>query len=273
MRRIAIVNQKGGTGKTTTAGNLGAGLSMREKKVLLIDFDPQGALSIWFDVRFDRGLFDLVSGRSSPDRCIYKLRENLFLLPGDRRLSRIQARLNTSWWDKVVSQESVEPGPFDYVLMDCPPSWSLLSRFAVRAAGEVFLPVSMDYLSMIGIRQVIEGVEDIVDEEGVAPDIELVVPTLYDRRHKKSREILKVLRWHFGQRVTDPIRVNVSLSEAISYHQSIFEYAPESHGASDYDKLIRRVEHVEESESNGGRPAREGAGSSEGFGEQEEIFE
>jgi chromosome partitioning protein len=273
MRRIAIVNQKGGTGKTTTAGNLGVGLSMREKKVLLVDFDPQGALSIWFDVNSDRNLFDLMSGRSSPDRCIYKLRENLFLLPGDRRLSRIQAKFDTSWWDQIVSRESVEPGPFDYVMMDCPPSWSILSRFAVTVAGEVFLPVSMDYLSMIGIRQVIEGVGDIVDENGAAPDIELVVPTLYDRRQKKSREILKVLRWHFGRRVTEPIRVNVSLSEAISYHQSIFEYAPESHGASDYEKLVRRVEHVEESESDGGRSLREGPGSSEGAGEQEEIFE
>ena len=273
MRRIVLINQKGGTGKTTTVGNLGAGLALEKKKVLLIDFDPQGALSIWFDITHERNLFDLITGESEPESCIYKVRENLYLLPGDRRLSKFHERVETSCCSKIESGEESGLERYHYVLMDCPPSWSQMSRCAVTIAGEVFMPVSMDYLSMVGIRQVVEGVGDLVDEEGVSPEIALVIPTFYDSRQKKSREILKVLQWHFGRHVSEPVRANVRLSEAISYHQSIFEYAPDSHGARDYEKLVRRVENVQEAKSNGERPPREDSRSSEGPGEQKEIFE
>jgi len=272
MRSVAVINQKGGTGKTTTVGNLGAGLALRGRKVLVIDFDPQGALSIWFDVVPGTSLFDLMSGRADPASSIYNLRENLFLLPGDRRLSDIHKKIESLWWRKIEKAGGIEGEKFDYVLMDCPPSWSYLSRFAVTIAGEVVMPVSMDYLSMIGIRQVVEGVGDVVDTEGVTPEIKLVVPTLYDCRHKKSKEILKVLHWHFGDRVSEPIRSNVRLSEAISYHQTIFEFAPNSHGAKDFKKLVRRVDNVQETKGDWERSPREDPGSAGGLGEQEEIF-
>jgi chromosome partitioning protein len=271
MRRIAVVNQTGGTGKTTTVGNLAAGLALSGRRVLMVDFDPQGALSIWYDVRSAVGLYEVLRRGLDPGRCVCKVRENLFLLPGDRRLSEIHERVDPARWSGIErGVASVER--FDYVVMDCPPSWSRMSRFAVTVSDEVYMPVSMDYLSMIGARQVVEGAGDLVDEEGVVPEIRLVIPTMVDRRQKKSREILKVLRWHFGSRVTDPIRSNVRLSEAISYHQSIYEYAPESNGAKDYGKLVRRVEHVEKSQSDGGRPSREHPGPPAGPGEQEDIF-
>jgi chromosome partitioning protein len=272
MKSIAVINQKGGIGKTTTVGNLGAGLARRGHTVLMIDYDPQGALSIWFDVNHEPNLFDLISGRTEPDDCIRRIRENLSLLPGDRRLSEIHHKVELFWWKKMEDLRADGFGQYDYILMDCPPSWSYMSRFAVTVAEEVFMPVSMDYLSMIGIKQVIEGVGDVVNEEGVAPEIKIVIPTFFDRRQKKSKEILKTLQWHFGQRVSDPIRVNVSLSEAVSYHQSIFEYSPDSHGAEDYEKLVRRVENVQEAESCWERPSREDSGSVKESGEQEEIF-
>jgi chromosome partitioning protein len=273
MRSIAVINQKGGTGKTTTVGNLSAGLAMRGRRVLMIDFDPQGALSIWFDIQYREGLYDLISSDLDPAGCVYKARKNLYLLPGGQELREFHGRLESSWWERIREGKTGALEPFDYVLMDCPPSWSDMSRLAVRIAGEVFLPVSMDYLSMIGIRQVVEGVDAVLTEEGTAPEIEMVIPTLYDHRQKKSREIVKVLEWHFGGRVTEPIRANVRLSEAVSYHQSIFEYAPESYGARDYENLVRRVEDVQEAESDGERSPRGDSGSTEGPGGQEGIFE
>ncbi len=272
MKSIAVINQKGGIGKTTTVGNLGAGLARRGNEVLMIDYDPQGALSIWFDVDHEPNLFDLIAGEADPANCVREVRENLSLLPGDRRLSEIHRKVEISWWNRIEDLRTDDFGQYDYILMDCPPSWSYMSRFAVTVAEEVFMPVSMDYLSMIGIRQVIEGVGDVVSEDGVSPEIKMVIPTFYDSRQKKSREILKALQGHFGRRVSEPIRVNVSLSEAISYHQSIFEYSPNSHGAEDYEKLVRRVENVQESESYWERSSREDSGSVEGPGEQEEIF-
>jgi len=272
VRSIAVINQKGGTGKTTTVGNLAAGLVLEGRRVLMVDFDPQGALSIWFDVTHDISLFDLISGTEDTARAVYKVRENFFLLPGDRRLSDIHGRVESTWWRDIERDGSIGGETFDYVLMDCPPSWSYLSRFAVTIAAEVFMPVSMDYLSMIGIRQVVEGVGDVVDTEGVMPEIKLVIPTLYDKRHRKSKEILKVLQWHFGDRVSDPIRSNVRLSEAISYHQTIFEFAPNSNGARDFMKLVRRVDDVEEEKGDWGRPPREDPGPAGGSGEQEDIF-
>jgi chromosome partitioning protein len=253
-------------------GNLAAGLALQGRRVLMIDLDPQGALSIWYDVRSEKSLYDLLIRKTTPLNCICKIRDSLFLLPGDRRLTRVQDRVNSWWWRDISRGTTVGIEPFDYVLMDCPPSWSHMSRFAVTITGEIFMPVSMDYLSMIGVRQVLEGVGDAVDEVGDVPEIRLIIPTLYDHRQKKSREILKVLRWHFGGRVTEPIRSNVRLSEAISHHRSIFEYAPKSNGAADYEKLVRRVENVQEAESHGGRPARERPGSPRGPEEHEEIF-
>ncbi len=273
MRRIAVINQKGGTGKTTTVGNLGAGLALVERKILLIDFDPQGALSTWFDITHERNLIDLMKGESELKDCTYKVRENLYLLPCDRRLSEFREWVEEEWWGKIESGEGDGLDQYDYVLMDCPPSWSQMSRIAVKIAGEVFMPVSMDYLSIIGVRQVVEWVGEIVDEEGDAPEIAMVIPTFYDSRQKKSREILEVLQLHFGRSVSEPVRSNVRLSEAISYHQSIFEYAPESYGAKDYERLVRRVEYAQEEQSNGGRSPREDSGSPEGPGEQKEIFE
>jgi len=272
VRSIAVINQKGGTGKTTTVGNLGAALAMRGKRVLMIDFDPQGALSIWFDVTHPRSLYDLMEGGAETRKCIYKVRENLALIPGDKRLGRIREGIGAMWGGEIEERLMRSAGPYHFLLMDCPPSWSLMSRYALMIAREVYMPVSMEYLSMIGIRQVVEGVRDLVDEWGHAPEIKLVIPTFYDRRQKKSREIMKLLQWHFGIRVTEPIRSNVRLSEAISYHQSIFEYAPESHGAKDYEKLVRRVEDVQGTQSHGERPARGYSGPAGGPGEQNEIF-
>jgi len=200
MRKIAILNFKGGTGKTTTAVNISHALALKRQSVLVVDCDPQGSIADWFGLSSENTFFDLLIDRVKLQDCIYQARKGLSVIPSDRRF----------------------------------PSMSILNVNALEYAKEVFMPVSMDYLSLRGVKQVIEALP-----KGV--DIAKIIPTFYDQRTKKSKEILADLRSYFKGRVTKPIRVNVRLSECSSFHQTIFEYDPNSRGAVDYRRLAREV--------------------------------
>ena len=127
------------------------------------------------------------------------------------------------------------------MLLDCSPSPSYLNESALLYAGEVFVPAAMDYLSLVGIKQVLELISTTSRLYDHSVRVSLVVPTFYDRRQRKSREVMGILRRHFPDRLADPIRFNVHLSEAPSYQEHIFEYRPRSNGAQDYARLVERV--------------------------------
>lgn len=244
MRRIAIVNQKGGTGKTTTTGNLSAGLALKGRKVLMIDLDVQGNLGIWFNITSGRTLCDVMLDNTPVEGCIRKVRENLFLLPGGMDLVDIEPLFfRTREKESLFKLKFEGLGGFDYVFLDCAPSWSYLNQDAMLFAEEMFIPTSMEYLAMVGIRQIIKNVVTFRKNSGKAFQVSLIIPTFYSARQRKDREVMESLRRHFQDRVADPIRVNVKLSEAVSYHKTIFEYATHSKGASDYRDLVERVEN------------------------------
>ncbi|MBE0479097.1 ParA family protein [Candidatus Aerophobetes bacterium] len=235
MRKIAILNFKGGTGKTTTAVNLSHALALSGKSVLVIDCDPQGSVAGWLGINPEHTFFDLLTDQVSIENCIHHTREGMDVIPSDKRLTLIEVRLaqrenmGTAFLEKLSSLSK-----YDFVLLDCPPSMSILNLNALEYAEEIFMPVSLDYLSLRGVRQVIESLP-----EGI--EITKVIPTFYDQRTKKSKEILEDLKSFFKEKVTMPIRVNVRIAESSSFHKTIFEYDSKSRGAHDYWELAKEI--------------------------------
>ncbi len=246
-RIISVLNYKGGTGKTTTVVNLGAGLALSGARVLCLDMDPQGSLGTWLGVRHTCGVADVMLGYVAPEACIVPARENLDLILGSQALVHVEGQL----WKfpderaarRVLHHTMKNVNSYDYILLDCSHSISMLTHNALLYANELIIPVSTDYLAMLGVRQVIDTLKNI----GRIPDhnlkLTLVVPTMYYERLRKDREVLQLLEHYFRGKVAAPIRANVKLAEAASRQQSIYEYAPDSYGALDYARLVERVLH------------------------------
>lgn len=242
MKKIAIINQKGGTGKTTTAVNLGGGLALQGYETVLIDMDPQGNLATWFDPEYDNSLYDLLIEDSPPENCIVSVRENLDLIPSSKTAAQAEKILTgQTSREEVLKRKLSGFDSYDVAILDCPPSLSLLNQNALIYAQTAYLPVSMDYLALVGVRNLLENIKQINEILDEQVNVSLVIPTFYDKRTNESKEIYETLKEHFDGKVTIPIRTNVRLSESSSYNQTIFEYAPKSHGAEDYSTLVERV--------------------------------
>lgn len=235
MRKIAILNFKGGTGKTTTAVNLSDALALRRQNILVVDCDPQGSVADWLGVNPGNTLFDLLMDRVRLQDCIYQARERLNIIPSDKKLALAEVRLAKQGdMERAFEKKLGSLKGYDFIFLDCPPSMSILNLNALEYADGIFMPVSMDYLSLRGVKQVVESLP-----EGI--EITKIIPTFYDQRTKKSREILEDLQTFFKGKVTSPIRVNVRLSECSSFHKTIFEYDPNSRGARDYQRLAEKI--------------------------------
>ncbi len=234
MRKIAILNFKGGTGKTTTAVNLGHALSLKGFKVLIIDCDAQGSIAGWFGIDPELTLFDLLSNKAKLSDCIIPVRDNLDSIVSDKYLTRIESILiKGKNPEKVFSNKLKNLKGYDYIILDCPPALSLINLNILEYVKEIFIPVNMEYLTLRGIKQVLELIPENIQYK--------IIPTFYDQRTRKSKEILNDLKDYFKDLVTEPIRVNVRLSESASYHKTIFEYDSSSRGAVDYKLLGKEI--------------------------------
>jgi len=235
LRKIAIINFKGGTGKTTTAVNLSYALSLKSYKVLIVDLDTQGTVSNWFGLNPENTLYELLTGRVELKDCIYQARDNLYIIASNKYLARLELMLaKEKDTEKVFDKKLKTLKGYDFIFLDCPPSLNIINTNALEYADEVFLPVSMDYLALRGVKQVMDLLPG---------DIKLtkIIPTFYDQRTRKSKEILEDLKDFFRDKVTKPIRINVKLSECSSYHKTIFEYDPGSRGAVDFKNLAEEI--------------------------------
>jgi chromosome partitioning protein len=242
MRRIAFSNAKGGVGKTTSCVNVGAGLARLGHKVLLVDLDSQGQVSVTLGVEPEAGLAEVVEKETKLQAALVEARENLWLLAGGKRLSGVKRLISRQdMRPELVLSEALMPlEDFDFVLLDTAPSWDVLNINCLFYADELAVPVSMEALALQGLVSFIGSVEDV---RRYRPELTLryVIPTFYDARVRKSEEILDQLRSHFGDAVTGSIRYNVRLSEAPAHGQDIFNYARRSSGAEDYAKLVERI--------------------------------
>jgi chromosome partitioning protein len=237
MHKVAIITSKGGTGKTTTAINLGHGLALCGLKVLIVDCDAQRNVAIAFDVKGEKTLCDLLqTGRVD----VVEARENLFVIDsGGRELAEIEMVLaGRSSRERRLEMALKNLRGCDVVICDCSPTINLININAIAFADHVIIPVSMDYLAQAGARQTMQILEEINEHSQSPTDIMGILPTFYDGRTKLSREVLEALRERFGDVVFESvIRVNTSLREAPSFNQTIFEYSPMSRGAYDYYQL------------------------------------
>ncbi len=241
-RVISVLNYKGGTGKTTTVINVAAGLALRGHTVLCVDLDIQSSLGTSLGVTHPRSVADVLLGYHPPEACIVPAREHLDLILSDDRLLRAEGELWRMGDDRAArrvlaySMQSVQG--YDYIFLDCSHSMSLVTQNALLYATELLVPVSMNYLAMIGTRQVLDTLKDVGRIPGHRLKLAAIVPTMYYGRFRKDREVLALLQRYFGDKVTPPIRTNVRLAEAAGHQQTIYEYAPTSHGALDYAQLV-----------------------------------
>jgi len=242
-RIIAVALAKGGVGKTTTAVNLAAALSLIGRQVVLVDTDTQGQVGQALGVASDVGLAELIVGDSSLDEAIVLARPRLDLLTGGPALAKVNrqfARLeNGSERALGNALESLEDR-YDYVIVDTAPGWDTLQANVLFYAEEILAPVSLESLAIRGLIAFIERIQDI-QVYNDALHLRYVLPTALDRRVKQSSEILEQLQNRLDALVCDPIRYNVRLSEAPAHGMHIFEYSPRSVGAADYAKLARRI--------------------------------
>lgn len=237
MRKVAIITSKGGTGKTTTAVNLGHALALCGKRVLIVDCDAQRNVAINFDVRGKKTLCDLLQ---HGDVDVIEVRENLFVIDsGGRDLAEIEMVLaGKTRRERRLELALANLSGCDVVLCDCSPTINLININAIAYADSVIIPVSMDYLAQAGARQTLDIVDEINAHQGRATAVMGILPTFYDARTRLSREVLEGLRERFTDRVFNTvIRVNTALREAPSFNQTIFEYSPLSRGALDYYQL------------------------------------
>lgn len=252
MKRIAVLNQKGGTGKTTTSVNVSAGLAEAGFRVLLIDLDAQGNVAVSLGISARRNIFHVLVDGAHPADCIVNVSENFDALVSNTSLAQAEVRLVNTPRDrfKVLANRLASITNYDFVIMDCGPSLSVLNQNALTYADHILIPVSCDYLSLVGVKQILRTLKK-VNELLLHPvSILGVVPTFFDVRTRISVEAVNTLRSYFKDRVLHPIRVNTRLKEAPSHKKTIFEYAPDSRGSNDYRLLVKQIIALCESNTN-----------------------
>jgi len=248
-RIIALANQKGGVGKTTTTINLGAGLAEVGRKVLLVDFDPQGALSVGLGknpMELDTTIYNLIMGDkgASIDSVLIEISDGLSLLPSNIDLAAAEVLLVGEVAREQALQRVLEPlkRKFDYILIDCPPSLGLLTVNALTAADSVIIPVQCEYFAMRGMSLLLDTIQKVKGRLNPKLKVEGILATMYDRRTLHGQEVLARVEEAFGKKVYNTV-VNrtIRFAEAPVVGQPILNYASNSRGAEAYRSLVKEV--------------------------------
>jgi chromosome partitioning protein len=242
-RRMAIFNHKGGTGKTTTSVSVAAGLAQKGYKVLLVDTDSQGNVAVSLGVKAEKTLYHCLVMGLRPQDVAVKIRENLDLLPSNETLAAAELYLaGRQNRDRILKERlAAAQGHYDIILLDCSPSLSLLNQNALVFADGILVPVACDFLSLVGVRQVIKTVKNVNALLHHPVQIYGVLPTFYDARARICRDAWGTMKEHFGDRCFQPIRATTKIKEAPAQGRTIFEYAPDSHAAADYQAVVDRI--------------------------------
>ncbi len=242
-RRMAIFNHKGGTGKTTTSVSIAAGLAQKGYKVLLVDTDSQGNVAVSLGVKAEKTLYHCLVMGLRPQDVAVKIRENLDLLPSNETLAAAELYLaGRQNRDRILKERlAAAEGHYDIILLDCSPSLSLLNQNALVFADGILVPVACDFLSLVGVRQVIKTVKNVNALLHHPVQIYGVLPTFYDARARICRDAWGTMKEHFGERCFQPIRATTKIKEAPAQGRTIFEYAPDSHAAADYQAVVDRI--------------------------------
>ncbi len=256
-RTLAVFNHKGGTGKTTTAVTLAHGLAMRGKRVLLVDTDGQGNVAVSLGLTMSRSLYHVLVLGQPYAQAVIQARPSLDVLPADETLAAAELFLaGRQQRDQILATRLASAkADYDHIIVDCSPSLSLMNQNALVFADAVLCPVACDYLSLIGVRQVLRTIKQVNRHLNHPVRLWGVLPTLYDSRALVCREALDTLRQNFGSRCLSPVRTTIKVKEAPAQGQSVFEYAPGSNAAMDYEQVVERLtrsESTEQQERAGG---------------------
>ncbi|MBX6311536.1 MAG: ParA family protein [Isosphaeraceae bacterium] len=258
MRRIAVLNQKGGVGKTTTTVNLAAALAARGHKTLVLDLDPQAHATLHLGLlpgRSGPSLYEVLTQNTPLAQVRRQVAPNLSICGSHIDLAAAEVELIGTVGREVILRDQLDadPEPFDFVLMDCPPSLGILTLNALCAAKEVFIPLQAHFLALHGLSKLLETIHLVSKRVNRELKVGGVVLCLYDAGTRLGGEVVEDLDRYFdGRRNANApwadarvfktrIRRNIRLAECPSFGQSIFQYAPTSRGAEDYASLAEEV--------------------------------
>jgi chromosome partitioning protein len=282
MRSIAVMNQKGGVGKTTTSVNLAAALARRGKRVLLIDMDPQAHASLHLGLEptaETHSIYDVLTRDDSLESVKKQPIENLWVVPSDLNLAGAEVELTGVVGREFILRDKLraDPGVYDYLIFDCPPSLGVLTINVLAAAKEVFIPLQPHFLALHGLSKLLQTIELVRNRLNRDLRLTGIVFCLYDSSTTLAREISGDVRRFFDEEAErapnspwadvvlyrTKIRRNIRLAEAPSFGESIFDYDPKSNGADDYADLAAEVdggkEEVDARHKKSGTASRPGS--------------
>lgn len=268
MRRIAIINQKGGVGKTTTTVNVGSALARMGQRVLLIDLDPQAHLTLHLgqDPAADGpGVYEMLSDSATVAKVRRRISSNLWLCAASLDLAGAELELVSVVGREVILRDLIDQHikshktpPYDYILMDCPPSLNVLTLNALCAASELLIPLQPHYLALQGLSKLLETVAVVSKRINPALKVTGVVVCMNEAGTRLAGEVVedvrsffeqargKQLAWSDTRVFRTMVRRNIKLAESPSYGKSIFDYAPDSKGAEDYRQLAMELHSPQE---------------------------
>lgn len=257
-RIIALANQKGGVGKTTTAISLGAALAEHGQRVLLVDFDPQGAMSVGVGINpleLDATVYNLLLDRSATfeDVALKTNIDGVMLLPGNIDLAAAEVVLVSEVAREQALKRIIAPlrESFDFLLIDCPPSLGLLTVNALTAADSVMIPLECEFFALRGMALLVDTIEKVRDRLNPELEIEGIIPTMFDGRTLHSREVLERVQEAFGPKLFHTkIPRTVRFAEAPVAGEPILSYARDSKGAEAYRALAREVLGIAEQQTS-----------------------
>lgn len=258
MRSIAMMNQKGGVGKTTTAVNLCAALAATGLRTCLVDLDPQAHATLHFGIEpkpEELSIYHVLTGKTQIGEALRQVAENLWVVPSSLDLTAAELELVSVIGREIILRDKLrdDPPPVDYLLIDCPPSLGILTLNALAAASEVFIPLQPHYFALHGLSKLLETIDLVAARLNDKLKLSGVILCMYDGGTRLAVEVGQdvdeffrnargqTIPWADAQIFQTRIRRNVRLAEAPSFGKSIFQYAPDSHGAEDYQRLAAEV--------------------------------
>lgn len=258
MRSIAVINQKGGVGKTTSAVNLSAGLAREGHRVCLMDLDPQAHASLHLGLATDEddpSMYDVLTDNVPLADVRRQVNDTLWIAPSHLDLAAAEMELAGEVGREIILRDkfAADTQEFDYIILDCPPSLGLLTLNALTAVNEVFLPLQPHFFSLHGLSKLLNTIDLVTRRLNQQLRLSGVIFCMYESGTRLAAEVDSDVREFFANQQNENgvwggvtsfqtrIRRNIRLAEAPSFGQSIFEYAPQSNGAEDYGNLVREV--------------------------------